>query len=163
VSSIREAVLARDPDVPLAEVSMMTDILSDSISETLILSVATALFAITALLHSLTGLYAVLAFYVARRTQEIGIRVALGATSGTVLKMVLSRGLVLVGGGLVLGLGGALASTRLLQNQLYQVGATDPWTFLGVAAGFLMVGLMACLVPGRRAAGVDPVRAMQVE
>ena len=163
VGSIREAVLTRDPNVPLADVSMMTEILSESISQTLILSVATALFAITALLLSLTGLYAVLAFYVARRTQEIGIRVALGATSRNVQRMVMSRGLVLVGGGLVLGLGGAFASTRLLQNQLYQVGTTDPWTFGGVAAGFLLVGMMACLVPGRRAARVDPVRAIQVE
>ena len=80
-----------------------------------------------------------------------------GATSGKVMV----KGLTLVGGGLVLGLGGAWASTRLLQNQLYQVGATDPFTFGAVAAGFLAVGVLACLVPGRRATRVDPVRAMQ--
>lgn len=163
VASIRQAVLARDPDVPLVNVTTLTEIISESISEALVLSIATALFAITALLLSLTGLYAVLAFHVARRTQEIGIRVAFGATSAQVLKMVMKKGLILVGGGLVLGLGGAWASTRLLQNQLYQVGTTDPFTFVAVAVGFLAVGMFACLVPGRRATRVDPVRAMQVE
>lgn len=163
VAWIRQAVLARDPDVPLASVTTMTEIISKSISEALVLSVATALFAITALLLSLTGLYAVLAFHVARRTQEIGIRVAFGATSTRVLKMVMGKGLVLVGSGLVLGLGGAWASTRLLRNQLYQVGTTDPFTFASVAVGFLAVGTFACLVPGRRATRVDPVRAIQVE
>ena len=163
VSSIRHAVLDRDPDVPLTNVVTMDDIISDSISETRVLSVATALFAVTALLLSMTGLYGVLAYYVARRTQEIGIRVAFGATGGHVLGMVVRRGLVLVAAGLLLGLLGAGASTRILQSQLYEVGATDPRTFGGVAVGFLAVGILACLIPARSATRVDPVRAMQVE
>ena len=163
ISSIRRAVLDRDPDVPLERVSTMTEIVSNSISETRVLSLATALFAITALLLSLTGLYAVLAFYVGRRAREIGIRVAFGATGGHVMGMVLNRGLVLVGVGLGLGLLGAGASARVLQSQLYQVGTMDPLTFGGVAVGFVVVGVLASLLPARRATRVDPVRAMQVE
>jgi putative ABC transport system permease protein len=163
VAAIRQAVLARDPGVPLERVSSMEEIVTNSISDTRILSLATALFAGTALLLSLTGLYAILAFYVGQRTREIGIRVAFGATGGHVSGMVLGRGMVLVGWGLGLGLLGAGASARVLQSQLYQVGTLDPITFSSVAGGFLVVGVMAALLPARRATRVDPVRAMQVE
>ena len=163
VSSIRQALLDRDPDVPLEAVSTMEEIVSASISGSRTLSIATALFAVTALLLSLTGLYAVLAFYVGQRTREIGIRVAFGATGGRVSGMVLGRGMGLVGLGLGLGLVGAGASARVIQSQLYQVGMLDPLTFGGVAAGFLVVGVLAALIPAWRATKVDPVRAMQVE
>ena len=163
VSSIRQALQDRDPDVPLESVSTMEEIVSNSISGSKTLSVATALFAATALLLSLTGLYAVLAFYVGQRTREIGIRVAFGATGGHVSGMVLGRGMALVGVGLVLGLIGAAASARFLQSQLYQVGTLDPVTFGSVAGGFLLVGVLAALIPAQRATRVDPVRAMQVE
>jgi putative ABC transport system permease protein len=163
VAAIRQAVMARDPDVPLVNVSSMEEIVSNSISGTRILSLATALFAGTALLLSLTGLYAILAFYVGRRTREIGIRVAFGATGRHVSGMVLARGMILVGLGLGLGLVGAGASARVLQSQLYQVGTLDPVTFGSVAVGFLVVGVLAALLPARRATKVDPVRAMQVE
>ena len=121
------------------------------------------LFALTALLLSLTGLYAVLAFYVGRRTREIGIRVAFGATGGNVSGMILRRGVGLVGVGLLLGLAGAVAATRILQSQLYEVGAMDPLTFGSVGAGFLLVGCLASLVPAWRATRIDPVRAIQEE
>jgi len=163
VSSIRQALLERDPDVPLESVSTMGEIVSNSISGSKTLGVATALFAVTALLLSLTGLYAVLAFYVGQRTREIGIRVAFGATGGHVSGMVLGRGMALVGVGLVLGLIGAGASAKVLQSQLYQVGTLDPVTFGSVAGGFLVVGALAALIPALRATKVDPVRAMQVE
>jgi predicted permease len=163
VAAIRGAVLERDPDVPLENVSTMEEIVSSSIAGSRTLSVATGLFAVTALLLSLTGLYAVLAFYVGRRTREIGIRVAFGATRGRVSGMVLKRGLVLVGAGLALGLLGAGATARVLQSQLYQVGALDPVTFGSVALGFVVAGVLAALFPARRATRVDPVRAMQVE
>lgn len=163
VSAIRQTVLTRDPDVPLENVATMEDIVSDSISVYRILGTATALFAVTALLLSLTGLYAVLAFYVGRRTREIGIRVAFGASGGAVSGMVLRRGLALVGSGLVLGVLGAAATARTLQSQLYQVGTLDPVTFGSVGAGFLVVGVLAALLPAMKATRVDPVRAMQVE
>jgi putative ABC transport system permease protein len=163
VGAIRQAVLDRDPDVPLENVSTMKAIVADSISGSWTLSLATALFAVTALLLSLTGLYAVLAFYVGRRTREIGIRVAFGATGRRVSGMVLKRGMVLVGAGLVLGVLGAGVTARLLQSQLYQVGTLDPLTFASVAVGFVVAGVSASLLPARRATRVDPVRAMQVE
>ena len=163
VSAIRQAVLDRDADVPLENVSTMETIVANSISGSWTLSLATALFAVTALILSLTGLYAVLAFYVGRRTREIGLRVALGATGARVSGMVLKRGLVLVGAGLVLGVLGAGVAARVLQSQLYQVGTLDPLTFASVAVGFVVAGVSASLLPARRATRVDPVRAMQVE
>jgi predicted permease len=163
VSGIRRKALARDPDAPLTEVSTMTDVVYASLTGNRVLGLATALFAVTALLLSMTGLYAVLAYYVSRRTREIGIRLAFGATGVHVMRSVLGRGLVLVMGGLGLGFLGAFGVTRLLQAQLYQVGATDPFTFVSVGAGLLVIGALASLLPARRATRVDPVRAMQVE
>ena len=163
VPAIRLAIMERDPGVPLQDVATMEEVVSGSLSTTRLLSMAIGLFAVTALLLALTGLYAVLAFYVGQRTREIGIRVAFGATGGVVSRMVLMRGLGMVGGGLVLGLLGAAASTRVLQSQLYEVGTVDPWTFGSVAGGFVVVGVLAALLPAHRATTVDPVRAMQVE
>jgi putative ABC transport system permease protein len=161
--AIRQAVLRLDQDVPLENVVSAEEIVSNSLSTTRLLSVATAVFAVTALLLSLTGVYAVLAFYVGRRTREIGIRVAFGATGGQVSGMVLWRGLGMVGTGLGLGLMGAGLSARVLQSQLYQVGSMDPVVLASVSAGFIAVGALAAIFPAQRATRVDPVRAMQVE
>ncbi|MGW8266911.1 MAG: ABC transporter permease [Longimicrobiales bacterium] len=163
VAEIRRAVRERDPDVPLENVSTMEEIVGNSIAASRTLSIATALFAVTALFLSLTGLYAVLAFHVGRRTREIGIRAAFGATGASLSGMVVRRGLALVALGLLLGILGAGAAARALRSQLYQVGPLDPGTFGCVAGGFLVVGALAALLPARRAARVDPVRAMQVE
>jgi len=163
VPAIRRKVLERDPDVPLTEVATMADIISGSITGSRVLSLATALFAATALLLSMTGLYAVLAYYVSCRTREIGIRVAFGATAPHVMRSVLGRGLVLVASGLTVGFACAFGVTRFLQAQLYEVGATDPLTFVSVGIGLLVIGAVASLVPARRATRVDPVRAIQVE
>jgi ABC-type antimicrobial peptide transport system permease subunit len=163
VPGIRRAVLDRDSDVPFSEVATMSSIISESIASERILSVATGLFALVALILSLTGLYAVLAYYVALRSQEIGIRVAFGADAGDVLALVLKKGMALVAGGLAVGLLGAAVVTRTLQSLLYEVTATDPTTFLGVAVGFTLVGLLASWAPARKATRVDPVRAIQAE
>jgi predicted lysophospholipase L1 biosynthesis ABC-type transport system permease subunit len=163
VPGIRRVVLGRDPDVPFSEVATMSSIISESIAPERVLSVATGLFALTALVLSLTGLYAVLAYYVALRSQEIGIRVAFGADARDVLGLVLRKGMVLVGGGLAAGILGAAIVTRALQSLLYQVTATDPVTFLGVALGFTVVGLLASWVPARKATKVDPVRVIKAE
>jgi putative ABC transport system permease protein len=141
----------------------MDEIVANSISGARVLSLATSLFAGTALLLSMTGLYAILAFYVGRRTREIGIRVAFGATGGNVSRMVLAKGMLIVGLGLGLGMVGAGVSARVLQSQLYEVGTLDPMTFGTVAGGFLFVGLLAAILPAHRATRVDPVRAMQAE
>jgi putative ABC transport system permease protein len=163
VPAIRQKVRERDPDAPLTEVSSMKDVVSASLTGNRVLGLATALFAVTALLLSMTGLYAVLAYYVSRRTREIGIRVAFGATGVHVMRSVLGRGFVLVVIGLGVGFASAFGVTRLLQAQLYQVGTTDPLTFVSVGLGLLVIGALASILPARRATRVDPVRAMQVE
>jgi putative ABC transport system permease protein len=163
IPAIRAKVRDRDPDAPLTEVSSMKDVVSASLRGNQVLGLATGIFAVTALLLSMTGLYAVLAYHVSHRTREIGIRVAFGATGVHVMRSVLGQGVVLVVIGLGVGFASAFGVTRLLQAQLYQVGTTDPLTFVSVGVGLLVIGSLASILPARRATRVDPVRAMQVE
>ncbi|MGD2121569.1 MAG: ABC transporter permease [Gemmatimonadota bacterium] len=163
VNEVRQVLRNRDPDIPLGNVATMDEVFQDAVATPRILMTSLSAFALVALFLSVLGLYSVLAFYVVWRMHEIGIRVAMGATGGRVLGLVLRRGLTLVVGGLVLGLVGALILTRYLQEQLYQVGTTDSLTFGGVSVGLLLVAILACLIPGWRAVRVDPVKALQVE
>ncbi|MFC1791696.1 ABC transporter permease, partial [Gemmatimonadota bacterium] len=163
VGPIRELLRNRDPDVPLAGVVTMAEIISESLVLNRVVAVMTGLFALVALLLAATGLYGVLAYFVGRRTHEIGVRVAIGARAGDILALVVGKGLRLVGVGLVVGVGGALAATRLIRSFLYQVEPTDPGTFGGVILGFLAVGALACLLPAWRAVRLDPVKAIQSE
>jgi len=112
---------------------------------------------------TLTGIYGVISYAVSQQTQEIGIRVALGAQSSDVFKLVIGHGMVLTLIGVGLGLLGALVVTRLMQTLLFTVSATDPLTFAGVAAALVAVALIACYVPARRAAKVDPLVALRTE
>jgi predicted permease len=163
VNEVRQVLRNRDPDIPLGNVATMDEVFQDAVATPRILMTSLSAFALVALFLSVLGLYSVLAFYVVWRMHEIGIRVAMGATGGRVLGLVLRRGLTLVVGGLVLGLVGALILTRYLQEQLYEVGTTDSLTFGGVSVGLLLVAILACLIPGWRAVRVDPVKALQVE
>ena len=122
-----------------------------------------ALFAGSALLLAMIGLYGVLAYHVVQRLHEIGVRVALGASSGNVVQMVLRRGLLLVAAGIALGVPAAAGATRLLQRQLFGVDPTDTGTFVGVSVCFMVVGMVACLIPAIRAMRVDPLTALQAE
>ncbi len=162
-AAVREALRARDPDVPLANVETMEAVLANSIADTKVVTSVLSVFAVVAMLLAALGLYSVLAYYVARRQNEIGIRLALGATPNRVLQLVLRKGLVLVIVGLVVGLAGALGVTRFIQQQLFGVRPTDPATFAAVGVLFILVGTAACLVPGWRAVNVDPARTLQVE
>ena len=121
------------------------------------------IFALAALLLAALGLYGVLAYQVTQRTHEIGIRVALGARAEHILRMVLGHGFTLVGIGLALGVLGGVAGARAIRGRLYEVGATDPVTFVAVVLFFSVVALLACLLPSWKAWRVDPVVAFRVE
>jgi len=161
--AVREVLRARDPDIPLANVQTMEAVLANSIADAKVITSVLAVFATVAMVLAALGLYSVLAYYVARRQNEIGIRLALGATPHHVLRLVLQKGLILVVIGLVVGLAGAVGVTRFIQQQLFGVDPTDLTTFATVGALFLLVGTAACIVPGWRAVRVDPMRTLQAE
>jgi ABC-type antimicrobial peptide transport system permease subunit len=121
------------------------------------------MFAGVALVLALVGIYGVLSFVVSQRTREMGIRMALGAQRGDVLRDVLARGLRLAVLGVLLGLAGAWSVSRLLQSQLFGVTGSDPFTYIGGAALLLLAALLACYLPARRAALVNPIESLRAE
>ncbi len=161
--SVRKAILEIDPTQPVANIRSMENALTDSMAERRFILLLLGGFAGTALLLAAIGLYGVIAFAVSQRTREIGIRMALGASRRSVLRLVLGSGMRLVGLGIVLGGAAALGLTRLLSQLLYGVEPTDPATFTSVALLLLLVSLLASLIPARRAARVDPMVALRTE
>jgi putative ABC transport system permease protein len=119
-------------------------------------------FAGVALLLAMVGIYGVIAYSVAQRTREVGIRRALGAQQGDILRLVLGQGLGLSLAGVAIGIGGAFALTRVMKGFLFQVSATDPTTIVGVALLFVGVALVASYIPARRATRIDPMAALRV-
>jgi predicted permease len=163
IRPMQELVWELDRDIVLSNAQTMEDALSNSVAYTRSVTTVLGMFATVALALAALGLYGVLAFFVARRVHEIGVRVALGASRGNVLLLVVTRGMVLVGIGLVLGTAGAIGATRLVEGMLFQIGAADPVTFAGVTGLFLIVALGACMLPAWRALRVDPLGALRVE
>ncbi len=163
VGQLRETLRGMDPNIPLAGVGTMGEVLDRSTSFRRTVAGAVGIFALAALLLAALGLYGVLAYQVTQRTHEIGIRVALGARAEHILRMVLGHGFALVGIGLALGVVGAFAASRAIRGRLYEVGATDPVTFVGVVLFFAVVALFACLLPSWKAWRVDPVVAFRAE
>ena len=161
--ALRAAVRSVDPALPLAEVRTMDDLLSDAVGPRRFSMVLLAVFAGIALLLASVGIYGVVSFDVARRTQELGVRMALGAERGSVLRLVLRQGMGLAVLGVALGVVGAFALTRFLGSQLYGVGATDPVTFAAVAVLLLAIAALATLLPAHRATRVDPIVALRAE
>jgi putative ABC transport system permease protein len=161
--SVRQAVWARDPGLPLAGLRSMEEVLGDSLSRPRFVTAILVVFAVLALLLATVGTYGVMSYTVAERTNEIGIRMALGAGRSRVLELVLSQAMVLAGIGLLTGLGGALLLSRFLSAFLFGVGATDPLTLLTVPVILGLAALVACLVPAFRAIGVEPVKALKYE
>jgi ABC-type antimicrobial peptide transport system permease subunit len=141
----------------------MNEYVAQQLSETRFALTLIGLLAALALALCVVGLYSVISYTVSRRTHEIGIRVALGAQRGDVLKLVIKQGLKLALLGIGIGLASALALTRLLKTLLFNVSATDPLTFAGIAMLLLLVALLACWIPARRAAKVDPMIALRAE
>ena len=162
-ASIRNTVASLDKDQPVFGIKTMQQWLSQSIAEPRLRVILLGTFAALALVLSLVGIYGVISYSVAQRTQEIGIRMALGAEGRDVLRLILSHGFRLAMLGLVLGFGGSVALTRFLAAFLYQVNPTDAFTYATVTLLLTAAALMACYVPARRATRVDPIRAMRYE
>jgi putative ABC transport system permease protein len=161
--AVRRTIHALDPDMPLHKVATMRQLVSTSVAQRRFTLLLIAVFAGVALLMAAIGLYGVMAYSVTQRIREIGIRVALGAQSADVLRLVVGQGMRLIALGVALGLMTALALTRLMKKLLFEVSATDPVTFASIAALLALVALLACWVPARRATKVDPMVALRCE
>jgi putative ABC transport system permease protein len=162
-AAVQREVLALDRNIPLTAVQTMQERVADVTSRTRFIAVLLGLFAGLALVLAGIGIYGVMAYSVLARRREVGIRMALGAQSSAVLRLVLGDGLKLILAGLTLGACAAAVALRVLENQLYGVRATDPLTFAAVALLLTSVGLLACYLPARRAALVDPMKALRHE
>src|SRR5258707_4483646 len=141
----------------------MSEVVERSMVQPRFLSLLLGIFSGIALFLAAIGIYGVMAYSVAQRTQEIGVRMALGAQRLHVLRLVFSQGVVLLMIGTVIGLGGAFALTRLLRTLLFEITPTDPLTYSGVVALLIVVAFLACYVPARRATKVDPLVALRYE
>ena len=161
--AMREAIRSIDPDVPLAEVRTMEEVLEESVAQRSFQMRLAAVFAATALLLAALGIYGVVSYSVARRTNEIGIRMALGAQASQLYRMVLRQAMTPVVWGLLLGLGGALAAGQVLASLLYQVSPRDPQSLVVAAVLLGGVGMAASFLPARRAAVMDPLNALRDE
>jgi putative ABC transport system permease protein len=163
ISAVRGELHSMNPDLPLYSVKSMDALLSESVAPRRFALTLIGLFAGLALLVASIGIYGVISYSVTERTREYGLRMALGAMRGNVLQMVLWRGLTMVAIGIVVGIAGALAVTRLLASYLFGVSEHDPVTFVAVAGISVVVAVAACLVPALRATRVDPMVALRYE
>ncbi len=161
--SVRQIVNEVDKSIPVSDVKTMDHIVSESITQPRFNLFLLALFSTVAMLLSAAGIYGVTAYTVTQRTHELGIRLALGAQVGDVLKMILGQGMAVIGVGLVLGLLSAFALMRLLRSLLFGVGENDPVTFVAITLVLFLVALLACYIPARRATKVDPLVALRYE
>jgi putative ABC transport system permease protein len=162
-ASVRQAIWEVDKDQPVSSIATMEEILSDSIARQRFSMLLLAIFAGVALALAAVGIYGVMSYSVAQRTHEIGIRMALGAQTGAVLKLAVGYGLKLVLAGLVIGLAVAFALTRVMSSLLFGVTPTDPTTFVLISLILLVVALVASYIPARRATKVDPVIALRYQ
>ena len=163
VSAVRAQFAAVDPSQPVFDIATMQQRIDDSIETPRFYMTLLTLFAALALLLAAVGIFGVISYFVTQRTHEIGIRMALGAESFDVLRLVLGQGLIMILIGLTLGLGGSLLLTRYLANLLFGISPTDPFTIISGAALLVIAALAACYVPARKAARVDPVIALRYE
>jgi ABC-type antimicrobial peptide transport system permease subunit len=162
-SAIRREVRQVDPAQPITDSQPMTQYVSRALARPRLYAILTGTFAGLALLLGSIGLYGLMAYQVSRRTHEIGVRMALGARPGEVRRAILLDGARLTGTGVVLGVMGALALSRVVSNLLYSVTAADPITYLAVACLLGGIGLLATYVPARRASKVEPTVALRYE
>jgi putative ABC transport system permease protein len=160
---VRDQIRAMDPNLPVANIRPMTEVVSTALATPRLTGFLMGTFAAIALTLAAVGIYGVLSYLVARRTHEIGIRLAVGADRLQVLALVLKQGLTLAAGGIVVGVVAALLLTRLMQSLLYEVGPGDPWTFVIVSLALIGVSLLAAALPAFRATRVSPLIALRTE
>jgi len=161
VALIRRAVREIDPEQPVDRIRPLSEVRSESVARPRITAILLGVFALVALVITAAGIGGVLALSVSQRTVEIGVRMAMGAERNVVLRMIFEQGLGLVVGGLALGLVGAVLLSRMIERLLFGVPGTDPLTYVAVAVLLLGVAAIACLLPARRAASVDPLVALR--
>jgi putative ABC transport system permease protein len=162
-SAIRYAVASIDKDQPIFAIATMQQLVKDSVSTRRVTLILLGIFSALALVLAAIGIYGVISYSVAQRTHEIGIRMALGADGGGVLRMILAQGAKIAGAGVIIGLVASLGLTRLMAQLLFSVSAADPLTFAAVAIVLVGVAMLACYIPARRALRVDPIIALRYE
>ncbi|HEX7630656.1 MAG TPA: ABC transporter permease, partial [Lacunisphaera sp.] len=162
-NAIRAQVFAVDKDQPVSSIKPLESIVADSMAQQRFAMLLLTVFSAVALVIAAVGIYGVMAYSVSQRTSEIGIRMALGASPGSVLQLILRQGLGVIAAGLAVGLVSALFAGRLLESLLYQTTARDPLTLAAIAGLLALVALVACLIPARRATRVDPLVALRSE
>ncbi len=163
LAEIREELGKLSPEIVVSEPRTIRQQIDESIFEDRLLATLAAFFGVMALLLAAIGLYGVMSFQVARRTSEIGIRMALGAKNADVVGMVLREALALVAAGLAIGLPAALLVAQGIRSLMFGIAPTDPWAFAATAGLLVAAGLAAAFVPSRRAAAIDPIRALRHE
>jgi len=162
-SAIKKEIQEVDPDLPIYNVRSMNDRVQESLARRRFSMVMLGLFAFLALALATIGIYGVMAYLVSQGTRELGIRLALGATPGDISRLVVRQGMTLAITGVALGLAGAFALTRLIRSLLFGVQASDPLTFVAVAALLAVIALVASYIPARRAAQIDPMVSLRYE
>jgi putative ABC transport system permease protein len=160
---LRRVIQGIDPQLPIANIRPMNDVASTALAQQRFNMTLIGVFASVALTLTMVGLYGLLGYQVAQRTRDIGVRMALGARRGDVLRMVVTRGLTLTLAGMVIGVAGSLGLGRFLKTLLFGVTPTSPWVFTTVAVVLLVVAFLASVIPARRAMRVDPVIALRHE
>jgi ABC-type antimicrobial peptide transport system permease subunit len=160
---LRRAVSGIDPKLPIARIRSMADVAWSAVAQQRFNMTLTAVFAAAALTLAMIGLYGLLSYQVAQRTREIGVRIALGARRADVLRMIVMRGLMLTGIGLLIGTAAARGLAGFLKTLLFGVTATSPWVYAAVAGVLLAVAFLASIIPARRAMHADPIVALRSE
>jgi putative ABC transport system permease protein len=163
IASVRKQIQAIDPELPVYNATPLVDLISETTKDERFNALLLGMLAALAIGLSAVGLYGVMSYLVTHRTREIGIRMALGAQSSDVLGLVIRQGMLPVVIGITLGLAANLALTRLMRSLLFEVSAVDPMTFVVSAMLLILVALLACWIPARRATKVDPMVALRFE